>query len=60
MDTFKSPELLAINLHCPQTAYSGYLASVDNGQGIWTQPFIATQPLADRTMCTDNPVSQSS
>ena len=59
-DTFESSELLAISLHCPLTAHSGHLANVDNGQGIWTQPFIAALPLADREMCIDNPVSQSS
>ena len=43
MDTFESPKLLAISLHCPIIAHSGHLANVDNRQGIWTQPFIVLQ-----------------
>ena len=59
-DTFESLELLAISFHYLLSAHSGHLAYVDNGQGIWTQPFIATLSLVDRSKCIDNPVSQSS
>ena len=44
-DTFESPKLLAISLHCHE---------------ILTQPFIVTLPFADTSKYINNPVSQSS